>query len=307
MPQSVLILGATGRFGRNVALAFRNAGWAIRSFDRTRDTLEQAARGVDVIVNGWNPPYFDWARLVPGLHQQVIKVAEKTGATVLVPGNVYVFGPDAPGPWYGGTPHGARNPLGRVRVEMEEAYRCSTARTIILRAGDFIDTCASGNWFDQIMTKNLAKGRLVYPGNPDIPHAWAYLPDLARAAVLLAGKRHDLPRFCDVPFEGYTLTGSQIAHALSKVTGQDISVKPMHWWPLHLARPFWRMAPHLIEMRYLWQVPHQLDGTYLTELLGAVPQTDLDVALCSAIPPQLIAPLPTTGAIGAGLLKAADH
>ena len=27
-------------------------------------------------------------------------------------------------------------------------------RTIILRAGDFIDTSASGNWFDMIMTKN---------------------------------------------------------------------------------------------------------------------------------------------------------
>ncbi|NOD90609.1 MULTISPECIES: epimerase [unclassified Ruegeria] len=307
MPQSVLILGATGRFGRNAALAFRNVGWTVHSFDRTRDTLEQAARGVDVIVNGWNPSYPDWARLVPGLHQQVIKVAEETGATVLVPGNVYVFGPEAPGPWYGGTPHKARNPLGRVRIEMEEAYRRSTARTIILRAGDFIDTCASGNWFDQVMIKHLAKGRLVYPGNPDIPHAWAYLPDLAHAAVLLAEKRHELPRFCDVPFEGYTLTGSQIARALSRVTGRSIAVKPMQWWPLHLARPFWRMAPHLVEMRYLWQVPHQLDGTHLTELLGAVPQTDLDVALCSAIPTQLVAPPPATRSVGGGLLKAANN
>lgn len=289
MPQTVLVLGATGRFGRNAALAFRKAGWVVRNFDRACDTLEQAAQGADVIVNAWNPPYPDWADLVPGLHQKVIEVAAQTQATVIVPGNVYVFGPEAPTPWYGGTPHLARNPLGRIRVEMEDAYRRSSVRTLILRAGDFIDTCASGNWFDQVMIKNLAKGRLVYPGNPNIPHAWAYLPDLAQTAVMLAEQRHDLPRFCDVPFPGYTLTGAEIAQSLSRVTGHEVAVSHMQWWPLQLARPFWRLAPHLLEMRYLWDLPHELDGRFLSELLESAPRTDLDQALRTAIPERLVA------------------
>ncbi len=288
MPKTVLVLGASGRFGRNAALAFGMAGWVVRNFDRTCDTLEQAAQGADIIVNAWNPPYPDWARMLPGLHQRVIDVAAQTQATVIVPGNVYVFGPDAPPPWHGGTPHRARNPLGQIRIEMEEAYRRSNVRTIILRAGDFIDTCASGNWFDQVMIKNLAKGRLVYPGNPDIPHAWAYLPDLTQTAVMLAELRHDLPRFCDVPFSGYTLTGTEIAQLLSRVTGREVSVFLMQWWPLKLARPFWRLAPHLLEMRYLWELPHELDGRFLAELVEAVPQTDLDQALRTAIPQRLM-------------------
>lgn len=283
MTQTVLVLGATGRFGRNAASAFRNAGWTVRRFDRKTDVLKQAARGADVIVNAWNPPYPEWRQVLPNLHKSVIEAATKTGATVIIPGNVYVFGADAPGPWSGETPHLAQNPLGRVRIEMEEAYRSSAVRTIILRAGDFIDTCASGNWFDQILIKSLSRGRLTYPGNPNVAHSWAYLPDLAKTAVALAEIRDILPRFCDVPYPGYTLTGAELAQGLSRVTGRQVSVRPMNWWPIRLARPIWPLAPHLVEMRYLWDLPHSLDGVFLHELLGTLPQTDLDTALRHAI------------------------
>ncbi|WP_209016216.1 sugar nucleotide-binding protein [Roseibium sp. RKSG952] len=287
MTQSVLILGASGRFGRNAEDAFRSAGWDVRRFDRKTNNLMTSAQGVDVIVNGWNPLYPDWAKMVPDLHRQVIEAASASGSTVIVPGNVYVFGAETPGPWSASTPHMATNPLGRIRIDMEEAYRASSVRTIVLRAGDFIDTTASGNWFDQVMSKQLARGRFVYPGNPEIPHAWAYLPDLARAAVALAEMRAELPRFSDVPFAGYTLTGNDLMRGLSRATGKELTLKRMQWWPLRLARPFWRLAPHLLEMRYLWDVPHRLDGSFFDELVGDFQSTDLEVALSTSIPPIL--------------------
>ncbi len=284
MTQTALILGASGRFGRNADRAFRAAGWTVRGFDRAGDNLHAAARVADVIVNGWNPAYPDWARLVPGLHDQVIAAARAAGATVIVPGNVYVFGAETPVPWSGGSPHLATNPLVRIRIAMEEAYRASGVRTILLRAGDFIDTRASGNWFDQVMVKQVARGRFVYPGNPNIPHAWAYLPDLARAAVSLAEIRHTLPRYADVPFAGYTLTGVQMARALSRVTGGPVRLQQMRWWPLALARPVWRMAAPLLEMRYLWDTPHSLDGTFFDDLVPGFTQSAPEAALRSALP-----------------------
>ncbi len=292
MPQTVLILGATGRFGRNAAKAFSDAGWIVQKFDRRSNNLQSATHGVDVIVNAWNPLYPDWARQVPELHRQVIAAASARDLTVIVPGNVYVYGADTPGPWSTETPHLARNPLGRIRIEMEEAYRASSVRTIMLRAGDFIDTAASGNWFDQIMIKHLRRGRFVYPGNPDIPHAWAYLPDLTRAAVALAEMRYTLPRFCDVPFAGYTLSGSEMAQALSRVAGHELTLKQMAWWPLQLARPFWRMAPHLLEMRYLWDTPHRLDEHFFDTLLPEFTQADLSEALRNAVPAPVSAESP---------------
>ena len=43
MEKTVLILGPTGRLGRNAALAFESAGWEVRRYDRAKDTLWDAA------------------------------------------------------------------------------------------------------------------------------------------------------------------------------------------------------------------------------------------------------------------------
>lgn len=284
MTQTVLILGATGRFGRNAAKQFEQAGWIVRRFDRAQGDLVRAASGVDVIVNAWNPPYPDWADQVPRLHRQVQEAAKKVNATVIIPGNVYVFGETTPGPWSEDIRHAAQNALGKVRVDMEVSYRESGVRTIILRAGDFLDTQASGNWFDDIMVKKLGKGVFTYPGDPTISHAWAFLPDLCRATVLLAEKRDELPVFTDVPFPGYTLTGTDMFKTLDKITVQKLRLKQMAWWPIQMLRPFWKVAGSLLEMRYLWNTPHRLDGCKFQALLPDFSVTPLDEALALAIP-----------------------
>ena len=84
----VLILGAAGRIGQVLALAFADAGWevqaqarkplpaALASHPRVRPircdatdvsagatTLTSAAHGCTAIVNALNPPYTEWDRL----------------------------------------------------------------------------------------------------------------------------------------------------------------------------------------------------------------------------------------------------
>ena len=283
MTKTVLILGAKGRFGRHAADAFAKAGWQVRRFDRKTDRLPDAAKGADVIVNAWNPTYDRWASDVPALTKQVIAAARASGATVIIPGNVYVFGPNAPDRFAEDTPHLAANPLGRIRVEMESAYRAAGVRTINLRAGDFLDTEASGNWFDMVLAKTLAKGRLTTPGDPDTPRAWAFLPDMARAAVALAERLETLAIYEDVPFAGYTLSGREMADTISATLGRDIRPKHMNWLPIHLARPFWPLAKGILEMRYIWSKPHHLDGAKFARLVPEFTPTPLDTALTQAL------------------------
>lgn len=283
MSKTVLILGASGRFGRHATAAFKSRGWEVRLFDRANGNLRDAATGVDVIVNAWNPAYPDWATQVPKLTAQVIDAAKSSGATVIIPGNVYNYGIDAPAKYAADVLHGATNPLGRIRIEMEAAYRASGVRTIVLRAGDFIDTEASGNWFDMMMIPKLDKGQFIYPGNPDIAHAWAWLPDLTKAAVELAEIRADLPAFADIPCQGFTLTGNELCAAIGTCLGRPVRLKKMNWLPLQIARPFWPMARHLLEMRYLWNKPHQIDGKKFTALLPDFKMTPLAEALPLAL------------------------
>ncbi len=283
MTKSVLILGGTGRFGRHATKAFETFGWDVHQYNRDSGILESSAQGMDVIVNAWNPQYPDWAKDVPEITRKVIAAAKSSGATVIIPGNVYVFGENAPDIYDENTPHRATNGLGRVRIEMERAYKDAGVKTIIIRAGDFIDTEPSGNWFDMMLTPKLDKGKFIYPGDPDAVHAWAWLPDVARAAVLLAENRDELPVFCDVPFEGYAITGNELCDEIEAVLGRNVKLKQLGWLPIQIAKPFWKLAKYILEMRYLWSKPHRLSKRRLNELLPDFEPTPLKQALAQAL------------------------
>lgn len=287
MPGKALILGGSGRFGRNLAQALWDAGWRVVLHDRAKGDLRRDAEGMDLIVNGWNPAYPNWSRDALPLTRRVIDAARHSGATILFPGNVYVYGAKAGAVFGPAEPQRAENPLGQIRRQTESAYRASGCQVIVLRAGDFLDTEASGNWFDLQMAPSLKKGVLTYPGNPEIAHAWAYLPDLARAAVDLAERRATLPQFNDIAFPGYTLTGAQMAALCAEALNRPVRIRRMAWWPLYLARPFWKLAAPLIEMRYLWDKPHRLDPEVFDALLPDFRPTDQAQALACAIAPIL--------------------
>jgi len=283
MSETILILGPTGRLGRNAAKAFTAAGGNVRCFDRHHDRLANSANGADVILNGWNPAYTDWAANVPQLTQRIIAAARQSGATVIQPGNVYNFGAAAPQKIDQNTKQHAKNHLGRIRIEMEAAYKAAAVRTIILRAGDFIDTQVTGNWFDSILTKNIKKGVFSYPGNADIPHAWAYLPDMARAAVALAARRNSLGLFEDVPFAGYTLSGRALCAAISALMAETIRLKRMSYFPIFAASAVWPTGRRLLEMRYLWSKPHTLSHEKFDRLLPDFTPTPVAEALRAAL------------------------
>ena len=284
MTNKVLIAGASGRFGSAAVLAFGQAGWDVRIFDRANETLAHAAAGADVIVNAMNPPdYLDWDRNIPSITKDVIGAAKASGATVIIPGNVYNFGTE-PAPWSDATPFRPNSRKGQIRAAMEAEYKASGVKTIVLRAGDFFGPDVSGTWLDLVMLKSVKQGKFVYPGDQNTPHAWAYLPDLAAAAVKLAEIRGSLDVYTDVCFGGHTLTGRDLMEAFEVALGTKLKMQKLPWWPIRLASPFWRMGRELLEMRYLWDHPHWLDGTRLEQLLPEFRGTEFSDIAASLLP-----------------------
>jgi hypothetical protein len=56
----------------------------------------EAAKGCSVIVHAVNPPgYRNWAQLVLPMLDNTIAAAKAEGATIVLPGTVYNYGPDA--------------------------------------------------------------------------------------------------------------------------------------------------------------------------------------------------------------------
>ena len=286
---TVLILGANGRFGRNAANAFADAGWTVLSHTRIGSQLssdvagihtpfdildskefEAAAKKCAVIVNGLHPQYPDWTTELPKISKSTINAARASGATLMFPGNVYNFGAEMPPRLTANTPQIAKTKKGRLRIAMEQEYRTASEQgiqVIVLRCGDFIERKITGTWFDTHLTGNLKKGKFAYPGKHDTKHAWAYLPDAGRALVGLANIRRSLSAFEDIPFEGSTLTAKGIATKISEVVGRKISINNIPWLAIKVLGLFNPMMRELPEMRYLWDVEHELDGIKMAKLL----------------------------------------
>lgn len=287
MTKTVLILGASGKIGRNAAVAFGDAGWRIRKFDRQNGNMAQAASGADVIINGMNPAnYHDWEYTIPAITRQVIAAAKVSGATVIIPGNVYNFGA-TPGIWCENTPQNANTRKGRVRVEMELAYRNSGVRTIILRAGNFIEPQSDDDVLALLLLRTIKKGRVTYVGNPEIRQAFCYLPDWARAAVLLAEKREQLAEFEDIPFPGHTFSVNELHATLARELGRNLQLTAFPWWAMKLAAPFWELAREMKEMRYLWNTDHQLSGKKFIHILPDFVATDVRSVMMAGLPADI--------------------
>ena len=307
MPSTVLILGAAGRIGQVMALAFANAGWQVRAQARkalpaalqghTRvqpvmcnatdvAALTAAAQGASVIVNALNPLYTEWERLAQPLADSALAVARASGALLMLPGNVYNFGREMPALLTAATPEVGNTPKARIRIETERRLAVAAndgVDSVVIRAGDFFGGPGRGTWFDMGLLTKIGKARLVYPGPDDVAHAWAYLPDLAQAFVRVAERREQLRGHHRLHFAGHTLTGQAMREALEHVTGQALRPAGMPWGLIRLAAPFVPMWRELLVMRYLWQRPHALDDAALRALIGNVPQTPLPQALRSAL------------------------
>jgi nucleoside-diphosphate-sugar epimerase len=279
MEKTALVLGVSGSFGGQMALVLQKAGWTIRRYTRGTD-MTAAARGVQLIVNGLNPPgYHDWSKLIPAITAQVIAAGRASGATVLVPGNVYPYGVEA-GPWGPDTPHRPNSRKGRIRARMEASYREAAQsggpRCILLRGGDFLLPEAPQLLMNRMILSNVAKGRITAMGAADALHSYAYLPDLARAALALVEMGDALPAYADIPFAGHGFTINDLAARVARLTGRPMKVAHFPLWFFTLSSPFWELARELREMLYLNRLPHQIDPAPLQRLLPDYRDTPLD-------------------------------
>ena len=304
MSGRILVLGAAGRLGHAAAQAFRDGGWTVASLVRpggarlapigteiveldARDhtAVGQAARGADVVLHALNPPYAEWSRLALPLAYSAISAAETSGATLLFPANLYNFGSPLP-PVIGETaPMRPSSRKGQLRVAIEDRIAEAAergVRAITVRAGDFYGR-GHGTWFDLVLTKELGRGRLTYPGPLDVTHEWTYLPDFAAALLRVANRRNVLPQFASFGFHGHAVTGREFTAAIARAARSKLKLKRMTWWLIHALRPIVPLCRELSEIAYLWNEPHRIEGGKLKAAIGDTPRTPLDVAVARAL------------------------
>ena len=308
-----LVTGLTGGVGGAVGLALLARGWQVRTLHRdplqaralwarrfgsssiewvAGDALDRAsqlaaARGAQIIFHGVNPPrYRNWRKWAIPMLGHAIEAARVSGARLVFPGNVYNFDAGAARVFSETAPQHPTTRKGQIRVEMEQMLRDAASqdrvRSLVVRAGDFFGPTQPNSWLAQGLVKPGRPIRsITYPGDLSVGHTWAYLPDLAATLVDLAARESELPDFETFHFRGHWIEeGRELCATIARVCGaSEIPVRRFPWWLIQAGAPFVGLFRELLEMRYLWDTPLELDNSKLVAFLGRETHTPLEQAL----------------------------
>jgi len=303
MSNTVLITGANGRLGQAALNAFASRGWSVRTLVRrsagtaktsvveiigdVRDyqSFHAAAVGCDVIVHAANPSYEHWEADLPVTTRTLIDVASAANATIVMAGNIYPYGDSMPPLLKANTPPQPSCEHGRLRAQLEaDLQKAAVERgvqTLLVRSGNYIDGRDTGNWFESHMCRDVAKGKFMYPGVTDALCEWVYLPDVGGVMAQVAAIRSELQMYEDIGLPGFAVTGVELHGAVEAAVGKQLKLSSMPWVLVKLLGLVLPKMKAVHELRYLFNVPHRIDGTRLNQILPQWRATSMEDTMSS--------------------------
>ena len=244
-----------------------------------------AAEGAQTLFVCTNPPYPSWAQEWPPTFEATITAGERTGADLVVMGNLYGYG-KVDAPMRESDPLAATEPKGRIRAEgwsrLRAAHDAGRLRVAEIRASDYFGPHAGKNahlgsrFFEPLLAGKTA--RVI--GDPAREHSWAYLPDIVRTLVGAADSS-EWGRAWHPPHSS-SLPRTAIAAQVKERFGGSDRVKP---YPKAMMSVLARFVPDIREvmrMEYQFTRPFLVDSTETERLLG-VRATPWDEALAATV------------------------
>ncbi|MFE1769676.1 NAD-dependent epimerase/dehydratase family protein [Streptomyces sp. NPDC059008] len=244
------------------------------------ERLTEAARGATAIFSCAAPPYHRWASQWPPLASSLCAAAEATGAALVMLGNLYGYGP-VDGPLTEDLPLAATGPKGRVRAAVWERARKlheqGRIKAVELRASDFFGpgVTDAGHLAARVMPRLLRGKPVSTLGDPDAPHSWSYLPDVARALVEVAGEERAWGRAWHVPTEPARSVREMVDRLAAQAGTGPVAVRGLSPAVLGVVALLSPLIREMKEIRYQFDRPFVVDaGAYEAEF--AVRATPVD-------------------------------
>jgi nucleoside-diphosphate-sugar epimerase len=237
------------------------------------DAATDAARGASVIYQCLNAPYTDWPRSFPPLQRGVLAAAERTGALLVSLENLYGYGPTAGDEMTEDLPLAATTVKGRTRVAMTEellaAAEAGRVRIAIGRASDFFGPgITTGTTLGERVFANAVAGkRADFIGNPDLPHTYSYVPDIAAGLATLGTDERAAGGVWHLPGPE-TVTTRQLLEVVAGEVGHPVGVRSMPKLAVRALGLFNPMMRELAEMSYEFDESFVLDTTKYQFMFG---------------------------------------
>ena len=218
-----------------------------------------------------------WKRELPTAEAVVLEAAGQQGALAVFPESLYSYSRPNEVMTEDSERAAVTGKRG-IRTALLAARAASTTDTISVVASDFYGPRARTAHAGERMVPSVLKGapiRLI--GDPDAPHSFTYVPDLAAAMIAAA----DLPRTPDRVLHAPTLpalTQRLLAGAFAAAAG--VNAPKLAGAPGKVVRALGVVMPSMREigeMTYQFDRPFVMDSSTSEQILGLSP-TSLETA-----------------------------
>jgi nucleoside-diphosphate-sugar epimerase len=294
-----LVLGATGGIGHWTAAKLVERGEPVRVLVREPDRFRRSwpeAKGVDVVAGDAlvaedvrraaqdtttifhcvNVPYQEWEAKAFPMLANTISAAHATGARVVFPGNVYVFGHAHAELVREDHPMNPHTRKGRLRLKMEqrleELHRSQGLAFTIVRMPDFYGPFVVNRLYSDVFRKALQGRPMPWYGSLDVPSEFLFVPNGGEAMVRAGTDPGSDGEIYHVPGVGVT-TAREFLGLVGQAAGTTSSPRAVPGLLFALIGLVSPEAREFREMMYLKRERFLLDGSKFRTKFGAIPAT----------------------------------
>ena len=297
--QAVHVVFGAGQVGSHLAESLLRSGAKVRVAKRSSTGIPDGAEpalgdatdpsfckaavaDAQVVYHCMNPVYSTrvWEEVLPKYLENLIAASGSVGARLVVLENLYMLGVGEGRPINEDTPLNPRSRKGEIRARLAEAlfaaHQRGDVRAVAGRASDFYGPRGMGTHFaDRFWVPALAGKPAAFLPNPDNPHTYHFIPDVAEGLKQLGtapdevlGRPWMLP--C-APAE----TSRALVDRFARVLGKDIALRGMPTIALRAIGLFVPIVGEVREMLHQWEAPFEVDDAQFHAAFG-VSATDPD-------------------------------
>ncbi len=240
----------------------------------------QAVTGSAVVYLcvGMKYDYRLWRRDWPRIIDNTIEACKRTQAKLIFFDNVYMYG-QTEGVMTEDTNYDPSSRKGdlraRLATQIMSEVRKGNITATIARAADFYGPGTGKTSIPDILVfQRLSKGqRPQWLVNANPPHSLTYVPDAARALVLLATDDNSWNQVWHMPTAATAINGETFIGMAARLMGKPapVSIQIIPPWMIRVGGLFDRTTAELYEMLYQYAFDYRFDSSKFEKAYNFVP------------------------------------
>jgi nucleoside-diphosphate-sugar epimerase len=295
-----VVLGASGGTGRAIVDELVRQGRRVRAVSRgevpglpagvehVRADLydpagaARAVAGASVVYHAAQPPYEHWDGNYERLNDAIASAVVAAGARLVFADNLYMYGPGS-SPMTEASPQRATDRKGVLRIRLAADLLARHERgeldVVIARSSDYFGPHGVNTGPGERVFGAALQGKAA---GVDVPHSFSYLPDMARAMIILGEHDEAAGRAWHLPVTD-PMTVRQLLDRIFAAAGKPVKIQLAGPLTLRVLGLFVPPLREIAVVLYQWQEPFISDWSAFEAAFGPFERTPLDEAIATTL------------------------